>query len=167
MFFVHDKRIFGLICQELDNLVASGALSGEQAAILRRGIAETHIPGTESFQKIANEPYNKDMWVIKPCLSGGGDGIVFGKDIDQETWKALVNSKLDDHHNLSAYQSKAPSITPYHPKIPPPAKIYILGQARQHRGSASDRQLVISRGHVMFKQHFFEARMEVFAIGDN
>ncbi|KAH0613392.1 uncharacterized protein H6S33_009772 [Morchella sextelata] len=109
VFFVHDKRILGLICQELDNLVASGALSGEQAAILRRGIAETHFPGTESFQKIVNEPHNKDMWLIKPCLSAKGDGITFGKDVDQETWKALVNSKLEGHHRLSAYQSKASS----------------------------------------------------------
>ncbi|KAI5840781.1 hypothetical protein DFP73DRAFT_175077 [Morchella snyderi] len=109
VFIVHDKRMLGLIRQELDNLVASGALSGEQAAVLCRGIAETHIPGTESFQKIADEPYNKDMWLVKPCLSGGSDGITFGKDVDQETWRALVNSKLDDHHNLSAYQSQASS----------------------------------------------------------
>lgn len=72
VFFVHDKRMLGLIFQELDNLVESGAFARDQAAILRRGILETHLPGSESFQKIVKEPQNKDIWLIKPCLSGGG-----------------------------------------------------------------------------------------------
>lgn len=95
VFFVHDKRMLGLLHQELDNLVSSAVLTVAQAGILRRGIVETHLPGTQSYRNILQDVGNKHMWIYKPSLAGKGEGILFGKDLDGDAWKGLIEPKLD------------------------------------------------------------------------
>lgn len=93
IFLMHDKRMLGLLLQELDSLVLSKALTSRQASALQSGIVETHLPGTSSFQSILSEPQNRHMWLLKPALAGKGEGIVFGKDVDEETWKSFLKQK--------------------------------------------------------------------------
>lgn len=96
VFFVHDKRMLGLLHQELDHLVSSGVLTVEQANSLRNGVIETHLPGTQSFRNILEDAENKHMWVIKPSQAGKGEGILFGKDLDKDAWKSLLKPNPDD-----------------------------------------------------------------------
>lgn len=95
IFFVHDKRMLGLLLQELDNLVSSAVLTPYQAGILRSGIVETHLPGSSAFQSIMDQPHKRHMWLLKPCLSGKGEGIVFGKDVNEEVWNAMLQVNLE------------------------------------------------------------------------
>lgn len=95
VFFVHDKRMLGLLHQELDNLVSSAVLTMEQANVLRRGLVETHLPGSQSFRNILEDTRNKHMWVLKPSQAGKGEGILFGKDLDDDAWKGFIGFGLD------------------------------------------------------------------------
>lgn len=95
VFFVHDKRMLGLLRQELDYLVSSAVLTVKQADSLRCGLVETHLSGTQSFRDILEDTKNKHMWVLKPSQAGKGEGILFGKDLDDDTWKGLREPKLD------------------------------------------------------------------------
>lgn len=52
IFLVHDKRMLGIIKQELQDQVARGVLSQQQAVILDRGIADTYLPGSSEIQEI-------------------------------------------------------------------------------------------------------------------
>lgn len=95
VFFVHDKRMLGLLHQELDHLVSSAVLTMAQANVLRRGLVETHLSGTQSFRNILEDTRNKHMWVLKPSQAGKGEGILFGKDLDDDTWKGFLEPGLD------------------------------------------------------------------------
>lgn len=96
IFFVHDKRMLGLLHQELDHLVSSAVLTMAQANVLRRGVVETHLPSTQSFRNILGDTRNKHMWVLKPSQAGKGEGILFGKDLDDDAWKGFLGPTLDD-----------------------------------------------------------------------
>ncbi|KAL7267283.1 hypothetical protein RUND412_010138 [Rhizina undulata] len=89
VFFMHDKRMLGLVLQELENLVSTAVLTIRQAQALRAGIVETHIPGSLAFREIMEQPESRHLWLLKPCQFGKGEGIVFGKDVDHETWTAI------------------------------------------------------------------------------
>lgn len=95
VFLVHDKRMLGLIQQELDLLVSSAALTAAQAKALRCGLVETHLPGTKSFRHILDDVRNKHMWLVKPCQAGKGEGIFFGKDLDDDAWRHILDPKQD------------------------------------------------------------------------
>lgn len=107
IFFMHDKRMLGLVLQELGNLVSSGVLTAAQADTLRYGIVETHLPGTQTFRSILNDTKNKDLWLLKPFLAGKGEGIIFGKDVDEETWGNLIKSNPEKTFTEGSFTSKS------------------------------------------------------------
>ncbi|EWC46460.1 hypothetical protein DRE_04403 [Drechslerella stenobrocha 248] len=90
IMLVHDKRMLGIVRQQLANLVARGTISPEGAIVLAKSLAETCLPGTPEYrQAIASD---KDVdWLFKPAGSGKGAGIVFKNDISQEDWQALTS----------------------------------------------------------------------------
>lgn len=95
VFLVHDKRMLGIVLQELDALVLKhGVLTKEQAQILQRGIASSLIPGSREmveFTHRCNEaPEFKDGYLLKPIRSGKGAGIVFGDEVTTEEWRAML-----------------------------------------------------------------------------
>ena len=96
IYFVHDKRMLGLLRRELKWLVASGDITAAQADILRNGLAETYLCGDPVFRSalFSTKPAEKNNWVLKKCMSGKGDGMVFGKDIDEETWKDMLSAEF-------------------------------------------------------------------------
>ncbi|KAL8792068.1 MAG: hypothetical protein Q9195_005323 [Heterodermia aff. obscurata] len=91
IFLVHDKRMLGIILQELRNLVeVQKVLTPAQAATLRRGIAPTIIAGSSEMAALTtlskNAPTIKDRFLLKPIRSGKGAGIIFGSDMTPASW---------------------------------------------------------------------------------
>ncbi|KAI1495905.1 hypothetical protein F5X99DRAFT_402068 [Biscogniauxia marginata] len=102
ILLVHDKRMLGIVKQELEQLVQAQVLTPEQARILDEGIVDTFIPGSPQLhlllQKSIYSLNLKDEYVLKPIRSGKGAGIMFGGDLTPQEWKSV----------LSGLQSQAP-----------------------------------------------------------
>ncbi|PKX95109.1 uncharacterized protein P174DRAFT_458698 [Aspergillus novofumigatus IBT 16806] len=86
MLLIHDKRILGILLQELDDLVIKHhVLVKEQADLLRKRMIPTAIPGSKELQQIVNMYYqgkvSKDEFIIKPIRSGRGEGVKYGEDL--------------------------------------------------------------------------------------
>ncbi|KAA8898496.1 hypothetical protein FN846DRAFT_892780 [Sphaerosporella brunnea] len=89
IYFVHDKRMLYLIRRELEWLVCLGEITPSQAEVLRRGVAETYIPADPQFERVLQKD-RKEEWTLKMCMAGKGEGMVFGKNVDENTWRELM-----------------------------------------------------------------------------
>ncbi|KAH0426026.1 hypothetical protein CcaCcLH18_10609 [Colletotrichum camelliae] len=102
ILLVHDKRMLGIIKQEVPGLLDRGVLNDAQAAVLNRGIVETILPGSPELNDLIDAsvaaPQLRFGYILKPIRSGKGDGIVFGDDLGQDEWvsnlKALVSPSV-------------------------------------------------------------------------
>lgn len=94
IFLVHDKRMLGIVRQELDTLVDRSVLTEAQADTLRDGIAETLIPGSagmvELIQRSAESPGLRNDYLLKPIRGGKGSGILFGDELSADEWISHV-----------------------------------------------------------------------------
>ncbi|KAL2008009.1 hypothetical protein VTN00DRAFT_7991 [Thermoascus crustaceus] len=109
VLLVHDKRMLGIVLQELESLVEKNILTPEQAKALQKGIATTILPGSVELEKLITachecEPLKND-YILKPVRSGKGAGILFGDQLNQAEWI----SKLD----LLRCPGLAPGTTTY------------------------------------------------------
>ena len=91
IFLVHDKRMLGIVLQELGNLVAvQRILSPTQAETLRRGITLTINPGSRELATLIKltklSPRVKNDFILKPIRGGKGAGIIFGSDLSPLAW---------------------------------------------------------------------------------
>ncbi|PYI04462.1 Clavaminate synthase-like protein [Aspergillus sclerotiicarbonarius CBS 121057] len=90
ILLVHDKRMLGIVKQEIPTLVARKVLRPEDCDVLERGIADTIIPGAPELDDLiglsALLPDLRKMFLLKPIRGGKGAGIVFGDEIDPEEW---------------------------------------------------------------------------------
>ncbi|KAI0897466.1 hypothetical protein F4806DRAFT_462301 [Annulohypoxylon nitens] len=90
ILLVHDKRILGIVKQELDSLVQRGLINSTQAKILDEGIVDTILPGSQELKQLLQQcklsPTLKDGYIIKPVRDGKGAGIVFGENFTPEEW---------------------------------------------------------------------------------
>lgn len=107
IFLVHDKRMLGIILQELDALVhRHGVLTPAQAAILREGISTTFIAGSAEISKLKQDchhnPNLKDNFILKPIRSGKGAGILFGDELSPGDWQ----TKLEDSQQATIFPSQ-------------------------------------------------------------
>ncbi|PHH60872.1 hypothetical protein CDD81_1077 [Ophiocordyceps australis] len=91
VLLVHDKRMLGIVRQELQTLVARSILSVSQAATLDRGLADTILPGSSQLQLLRQTPSAKHDYILKPVRSGKGMGIVFGEDLSDAEWMAQLH----------------------------------------------------------------------------
>lgn len=102
ILLVHDKRMLGIVKQELGPLVSRKVLTSAQATVLHRGIADTCLAGSQELQDLRRssqlDASLKDDYILKPVRSGKGAGIVFGDEITNNEWLAaleqLQNPKL-------------------------------------------------------------------------
>ncbi|KAJ5407253.1 hypothetical protein N7465_008537 [Penicillium sp. CMV-2018d] len=97
IFLVHDKRMLGLVLQELDSLVyRHKVLTPAQAEILQEGISTTFIPGSlemDQFIELSHtNPNIKDQFILKPIRGGKGAGILFGDELSPEDWQDRIKS---------------------------------------------------------------------------
>lgn len=91
IFLVHDKRMLGIVLQELENLVdVQRILSPTQAETLRRGITLTINPGSYELATLIEltklSPRIKNYFILKPIRDGKGAGIIFGSDLSPRAW---------------------------------------------------------------------------------
>ncbi|RAK79414.1 uncharacterized protein BO72DRAFT_365277, partial [Aspergillus fijiensis CBS 313.89] len=94
VLLIHDKRILGVLLQELDSLVSKQVLTPEQAAILRHGVVPTINPGSPELSNLIDQQsrslIHKDNFIIKPVRSGRGDGILLGRELSVSQWDSLL-----------------------------------------------------------------------------
>lgn len=90
IYLVHDKRMLGIVSQELESLVEKHVLTADEVEMLRKGIAQTILAGSPELEELIqctrNEVGVKDNFVLKLIGSGKGNGIIFGEDISTEVW---------------------------------------------------------------------------------
>ncbi|KAF5879014.1 uncharacterized protein Bfra_006219 [Botrytis fragariae] len=94
IFLTHDKRMLGILKQELSSLVSRSVITQTQAQILDQGIADTFLPGSKELERIfclAQEfPSLRTDFILKPIRSGKGAGIVFGEEFTPEEWVSAL-----------------------------------------------------------------------------
>lgn len=96
MLLVQDKRILGILHQELDALVKThNVLTEEQAQLLRRRVIPTIIPGSKESRQLLSlhhqRAISKDDFILKPVRASRGAGIVFGDELANSEWEAILN----------------------------------------------------------------------------
>lgn len=94
VLLVHDKRMLGIVLQELESLMERNILTPDQAKTLQRGIATTILPGSVELEKFItachkSEPLKND-YILKPVRSGKGAGILFGDELNQTEWMSKL-----------------------------------------------------------------------------
>ncbi|KAM0081490.1 hypothetical protein ACKRZS_006343 [Fusarium odoratissimum] len=96
ILLVHDKRMLGIVRQEIPQLVARGVVTAVQAEALRLGIAETLIPGSKELKDLLQvsltSPGLRHGYILKPIRSGKGNGIIFGDDVTAPEWASLLQA---------------------------------------------------------------------------
>ncbi|KAJ4257492.1 hypothetical protein NW762_008616 [Fusarium torreyae] len=94
VLLVHDKRMLGIVRQELSQLVAREVLTEMQARALDSGVVETILPGSNELnaliQASIDSPQLRYGFILKPIRSGKGDGIVFGDDLTASEWTSRL-----------------------------------------------------------------------------
>ncbi|KAJ5151542.1 hypothetical protein N7492_009837 [Penicillium capsulatum] len=100
ILIVADKRILGIVLQELENLVNNlKVLTAEQARILRDGIVSTILPGSSELKALISQsranPDLKNEYIIKPCRDAESVGILFGDELLDEEWERLLADMED------------------------------------------------------------------------
>lgn len=81
VLLVHDKRMLGLVLEELKPMAGRDILNPRQVDILRNGIAVTIISGLAELERFIircqESPQLKDEYILKPIRGGKGAGILF------------------------------------------------------------------------------------------
>ncbi|KAG5795803.1 hypothetical protein H9Q69_005126 [Fusarium xylarioides] len=94
ILLVHDKRMLGIVRQEIPQLVARGVVTAVQAEALRLGVAETLLPGSKELNDLLQvsltSPDMRHGYILKPIRSGKGNGIIFGDDVTAPEWTSLL-----------------------------------------------------------------------------
>ena len=94
LLLVHDKRMLGIVLEELDALVARNVLLPSEANVLQRGICPTILPGSTNMAQFIKQcelqPTLKDEYLLKPVRGGKGEGIMFGSDLAYESWMSCL-----------------------------------------------------------------------------
>ncbi|PNP50296.1 hypothetical protein THARTR1_09004 [Trichoderma harzianum] len=104
ILLVHDKRMLGIIKQELKKQVFLGIITEKQELILDRSIADTYLPQSIELGHLlvhsAAHPEVRQDYILKPIRSGKGDGIKFGDSITDEEWMAALKLQLSPNLEL-------------------------------------------------------------------
>ncbi|RBR24245.1 uncharacterized protein FIESC28_02978 [Fusarium coffeatum] len=94
VLLVHDKRMLGIIRQELPRLLARGVLTDSQVEALSSGIVDTILPGSNELNNLiqasCSTPELRHGHILKPIRSGKGDGIIFGDDLTADEWMSRL-----------------------------------------------------------------------------
>ncbi|KAJ5253430.1 hypothetical protein N7505_012093 [Penicillium chrysogenum] len=94
ILLAHDKRMLGLVLEELNDLVCRNVITSKQAEWLRRGLAHTILPGSTASDGFIEDCKASDVfqndYLLKPIRGGKGAGILFGDEVDHSQWLALL-----------------------------------------------------------------------------
>ncbi|KAK1145154.1 hypothetical protein N8T08_004587 [Aspergillus melleus] len=91
----HDKRMLGILHQELDDLVVKHhVLTKRQADILRKRVVFTIIPGSKELEQLIDSYHqgkvSKEEFILKPIRSGRGEGIITGQELSNSEWETIL-----------------------------------------------------------------------------
>ncbi|KAI1733856.1 hypothetical protein F4680DRAFT_440313 [Xylaria scruposa] len=96
ILLAHDKRMLGIVKQELQYLVQAQVLTPDQAHALDEGIVDTFIPGSPQIHSLLRKSKTsldlKNDYILKPIRSGKGAGIIFGEDIASCEWDFILEN---------------------------------------------------------------------------
>lgn len=94
ILLAHDKRMLGLVREELETLIERKIITPKQAGRLHRGITPTILPGSEALDQFiaACKIYEnlRKGYILKPIRGGKGAGILFGDELTSSDWLALL-----------------------------------------------------------------------------
>ncbi|KAL4878144.1 hypothetical protein BJY04DRAFT_221499 [Aspergillus karnatakaensis] len=95
MLLIHDKRILGILLQELDDLVIKhNILTPRQADLLRKGVVPTITPGSRELDQLIDSYHQGKVsqkdFILKPIRSGRGEGILVGQDLSTAEWETIL-----------------------------------------------------------------------------
>lgn len=106
ILLVHDKRMLGIIRQEIPKMLTRKLLDKDQASILESGIVETILPGSQEMQALLQASEHslrlQNDYILKPIRGGKGIGIVFGEDLDCDEWLAELRRLQSPGSGLSS-----------------------------------------------------------------
>ncbi|CAG8359023.1 unnamed protein product [Penicillium salamii] len=94
ILLAHDKRMLGLVREELETLVYRKTITHKQAERLHRGITPTILPGSKALDQFiaackAEEKLHRG-YILKPIRGGKGAGILFGDKLASSDWLTLL-----------------------------------------------------------------------------
>lgn len=113
MLLVQDKRILGILLQELDALVTKHhVLTEEQADLLQRRVVQTILPGSKELEQLIHSHHQgeiiKDNFILKPVRGSRGAGILFGDELGKSEWEEILNDlrnpEMGQHRKLYVIQ---------------------------------------------------------------
>ena len=94
LLLAHDKRMLGIVKQELKSHVARNVLTLNQAHVLDKGIADSILPGSPSMNKLLSftkeNPELRKQYLLKPVRGGNGAGITFGEECKPDEWIEIL-----------------------------------------------------------------------------
>jgi hypothetical protein len=97
ILLLHDKRILGVVLDELEDLKTRNVLTKEEALRLENAIAETLPSGTDAIKDLLTrsrtDPTRKNDWIAKPVRDASCNGIKLGSDMTQEEWLTLLEAQ--------------------------------------------------------------------------
>lgn len=97
VFVTHDKRLLGIIEQELPSLEKRGVLRAKDRQALQQGIAHTILPGTTEMHAVLKQAQADDTlrnkYIIKAVRDGFSTGIQMAKDLSQQEWLTLLEKQ--------------------------------------------------------------------------
>lgn len=141
IYLVHDKRMLGIIQQEIESLVHEHkVLTAEEAEILQQAIVPTYLPGSKELRLLHQDLLvgreTKDNFLFKPVSSGKAKGIIFGTDIDTKTFFAHLERLFSAKFEGRLYvvqrlvnQARFDIIVPNNNGISTPTRSYLVGSA--------------------------------------
>lgn len=92
ILLVHDKRMLGIVRQEIPKMVTRQVLNQAQADELDRGIVHTILPNSLEVQSLLQASRDSSAlrvnYILKPVRGGKGEGIKFGEDLSPGEWVA-------------------------------------------------------------------------------
>lgn len=94
ILLAHDKRMLGLVREELGILVSRNVITCGQAERLRRGITPTILPGSKALDQLINACMESETiqreYILKPIRGGKGAGVLFGDEMNHSSWLGLL-----------------------------------------------------------------------------
>ncbi|RAL03488.1 uncharacterized protein BO80DRAFT_488477 [Aspergillus ibericus CBS 121593] len=98
LLLVHDKRMLGIVLEELDSFVTRTVLAVQEASLLEQGICQTILPGSgqlaQLIERCRQQNDLKIEYLLKPARGGKGDGIILGESVTPESWVARLEELM-------------------------------------------------------------------------
>lgn len=107
IFIVHDKRFLAVLCNQE---IMRDYLCAEEVLFLSEHIVPTYpvsVAVATSSDVVEESLANQQDWVLKPNLLGKGEGVVFGKNLDVDTWRRTIDEYRESDYVLQRYIPQA------------------------------------------------------------